>query len=148
MALRMPEAEPKLRVVHIGVDTDRFPSRWESEGADRRELLRQQRGWEGRDVVLFMGRIIPIKGVHWLLQILPELIERHPSVLLVIVGSPFYGSHRTTAYSRSLQRSLASMPLMFALCLTSHIPKCRTGFLVPTAPLYRPVSESLLAWSM
>lgn len=101
---RVPEAAAKVRVVPIGVDAERFLSRWEPEGAARRERLRQARGWQGRDVVLFMGRVIPLKGVHHLLSVLPRLAAEHPSVLLVVVGSPFYGSHRTTRYSRMLQR--------------------------------------------
>ncbi|WP_174806354.1 glycosyltransferase family 4 protein [Paenibacillus humicus] len=100
---RVPEAAHKLRVVHIGVDTARFLSRWEPEGAARREALRLARGWQDRDVLLFMGRIIPLKGVHHLLRVMPDIIALHPNVLLAVVGSPFYGSHRTTRYSRALQ---------------------------------------------
>ncbi len=103
VAGRVPEAAHKLRVVHIGVDTARFPSRWEPEGAARREALRHARGWQDRDVLLFMGRIIPLKGVHHLLRVMPDIIALHPNVLLAVVGSPFYGSHRTTRYSRALQ---------------------------------------------
>ncbi|OXM17587.1 glycosyltransferase family 4 protein [Paenibacillus herberti] len=101
---RVPEAAPKLRVVHIGVETERFLSRWELEGTLQRERLRLQRGWAGRDVILFMGRLIPLKGVHHLLNVMPRIIQEHPQTLLVVVGSPFYGSHRSTSYSRMLLR--------------------------------------------
>ncbi|AJY73612.1 glycosyltransferase family 4 protein [Paenibacillus beijingensis] len=104
VAERVPEAASKLRVVHIGVEPSRFLSRHSPEGEERRERLRSARKWEGRSVVLYMGRVVPYKGVHHLLRIMPRLIACHPDVLLVIVGSPFYGSHRTTSYSRGLQR--------------------------------------------
>jgi len=104
VASRVPEASGKIDVVHLGVDTRRFPSRFSPEGEARRAELRAARGWNGRTVVLFMGRVIPRKGVHHLLDVLPELAEAHPDALLVIVGSPYYGSHRTTAYSRGLAR--------------------------------------------
>ncbi|MCM3746856.1 glycosyltransferase family 4 protein [Paenibacillus pasadenensis] len=101
---RVPEVAPKLRVVHIGVDTERFVSRWDPDGESRRENLRISRGWQGRDVVLFMGRLIPLKGVHHLLAVMPWLIRDHPSILLVIVGSPYYGSHQSSKYSQMLTR--------------------------------------------
>ncbi|MGG4035165.1 glycosyltransferase family 4 protein [Paenibacillus cisolokensis] len=104
VARKVPEAASKLRVVHLGVDVNRFRSRFSPEGKARRERLRRRKGWEGRKVILFVGRLIPIKGVHHLFAALPELIAKHPKLLLVVVGSPFYGSHRTTPYSRKLRR--------------------------------------------
>lgn len=103
-AARVPAYAHKLRVVYPGVDTERFVSQYSPEGARRRMQLRSERGWAGRSVVLFMGRLLSIKGVHHLLQLMPRLIEEHPSVLLVIVGGAFYGSRRTTAYVRELHR--------------------------------------------
>ncbi|SEN76088.1 glycosyltransferase family 4 protein [Paenibacillus sp. OV219] len=103
-AARVPACAHKLRVVYPGVDTERFVSQYTQEGARRRMQLRSERGWAGRSVVLFMGRLLSIKGVHHLLQLMPRLIEEHPSVLLVIVGGAFYGSRRTTAYVNELHR--------------------------------------------
>jgi len=104
VARRVPESTHKISVAYLGVDTERFMSQYSSQGAARRELLRNARDWQGRSVVLFMGRLIPLKGVHHLLHLMPELIKQHPSVLLVIVGGAFYGSTRTTAYVRELHR--------------------------------------------
>ncbi|MBB3113653.1 spore coat protein SA [Paenibacillus phyllosphaerae] len=106
---RVPQAAHKVSVVYPGVETERFISQYVYEGAARRAQLRAMRGWEGRSVVLFMGRLLEIKGVHHLLRMLPRLIEQHPSILLVIVGGAFYGSTRTTTYSRMLHRMGANM---------------------------------------
>ncbi|UVI28664.1 glycosyltransferase family 4 protein [Paenibacillus spongiae] len=104
VAQRVPSCAHKVNVIYPGVDTDRFVSQFSFEGAIKREQLRFARGWNGRDVVLYMGRLIPMKGVHHLLRLLPELIKQHPPVLLVIVGGAFYGSQRTTSYVRELHR--------------------------------------------
>jgi glycosyltransferase involved in cell wall biosynthesis len=40
----------------------------------------------GRRCLLFLGRIHPKKGLERLLRILPEIIDRHPDILLVIAG--------------------------------------------------------------
>lgn len=103
-ARRVPQCANKLRVVYPGVDVERFPSQHSAAGALLRAELRTKRKWLGRSVVLFMGRLQEIKGVHHLLKLMPQLIQAHPSVLLVIVGGAFYGSRRTTPYVRKLHR--------------------------------------------
>nr|WP_286672187.1 glycosyltransferase family 4 protein [Cohnella hashimotonis] len=95
---RSPRSTAKLGVVYPGVDPAWFG------GRALREAVRSARGWQHRQIVLFAGRLIPLKGVHHLLAALPALVRRHPNVLMVIVGSPFYGSNRTSAYSRKLLR--------------------------------------------
>jgi spore coat protein SA len=104
VASKAPEVSAKLRVIYPGVDTERFPSQYSEEGSAIRERLRQKRGLSGKKVILFMGRLIPLKGVHHLLNIVPELAKSHPDLVVVIVGSPFYGSHRKTAYARNLEK--------------------------------------------
>lgn len=99
---KVPEARMKIRVVYPGVETRRFQSRYTAEGEAARRHHRERKGLAHRKVVMFLGRLIPLKGVHHLLSIVPRLIKVHPDLLVVIVGSPFYGSHRTTAYSRKL----------------------------------------------
>lgn len=99
---RVPSLGGKIRVNHLGVDAARFPGRSSAEGKKLREQGRAARGWGNRKVVLFVGRLIKQKGVHHLLSALPDIVAKHPDVLLVIVGSALYGSHRKTAYARSL----------------------------------------------
>jgi spore coat protein SA len=104
VASKVPDIAAKLRVIYPGVDTSRFLSQYSPEGMVRREALRQREGVTHRSVVLFMGRLIPLKGVHHLLRIVPQLALSNPEVLVVIVGSPFYGSHRKTRYALELDR--------------------------------------------
>lgn len=101
---KVPEAASKLRVIYPGVDTARFPSQYSPEGLMRRDMLRQREGLAGKSVVLFIGRLIPLKGVHHLLAVAPQLAALHPELVIVIVGSPFYGSHRKTKYAHQLER--------------------------------------------
>lgn len=94
---RVPRAASKIGVVYPGVDAERFAC-WDPEAE------RAARGWQHRRIVLYAGRLIPLKGVHLLLEALPGLIRRVPDALLVIVGGAFYGSGATTAYVRKLHR--------------------------------------------
>jgi len=97
VARRVPAAAQKTGVVHLGVEADRFTG-WS------KEQEKAARGWSGRRVVLFVGRLIPLKGVHLLLEALPELVREAPDVLVAIVGGPFYGKPAVTAYVRKLHR--------------------------------------------
>jgi spore coat protein SA len=86
-----------VSVVYPGVESDRFAGR-------DREAERARRGWKGRRIALYVGRLIPKKGVHHLMECLPDWSRKIPGFLLIIVGSAFYGSHRKTAYVRRLHR--------------------------------------------
>ncbi|MFD0675112.1 glycosyltransferase family 4 protein [Cohnella sp. GCM10027633] len=99
-----PGCSAKIRVNHLGVEAARFPARSSPEGQALRASGRSKRGWEGRQIVLFVGRLVPQKGVHHLLSAVPGIVAKHPEALFVIVGSAAYGSHRLTAYVRKLQR--------------------------------------------
>ncbi len=100
----VPQVAGKIRVNHLGVDAQRFPGRYSPEGRSMREGGRALRGWGDRPIVLYVGRLIPQKGVHHFLATLPELVSRVPDVLVVIVGSALYGSHRQTGYVKRLYK--------------------------------------------
>nr|WP_272915030.1 glycosyltransferase family 4 protein [Paenibacillus dendrobii] len=72
--------------------------RWNPYSEALRESKLVNKGWQGRRVVMYAGRLLPIKGVHHLLGALPEIVQAVPDVMVLIVGSPFYSSSRRTAY--------------------------------------------------
>lgn len=99
-----PALAGKLVVNHLGVDPARFPSRWLEEYQAVRQEYMESLGWAGCQVILFVGRFIPIKGVHHLLKAMPDILERHPNTRLLLVGGAFYGSNKTTPYVAKLHR--------------------------------------------
>lgn len=82
-------------VIPNGIDTQRF-ARLPSRDQARLDL-----GWKGSDrIVLYVGKVIPVKRVEWLL----EAIQRVPEARLVLVGGyreEFYGD----SYYQGLLRS-------------------------------------------
>ncbi|WP_274363840.1 glycosyltransferase family 4 protein [Paenibacillus thermotolerans] len=102
VAEKFPSAAMKIRVNYLGVDSKRFVSRWTSEGDKLRTKLLGSLGLEGRKILLFVGRLIEKKGVHHILKAMPAIIERHPEVILLVVGSADYGDNSSTPYVRSL----------------------------------------------
>jgi glycosyltransferase involved in cell wall biosynthesis len=62
-----------------------------------------------RRCVLFLGRVHPKKGLDRLLKILPELVSRHPNVLLIIAGDG------EPSYMRDIQN------VVYSTGLSSHV---------------------------
>jgi len=100
----------KLHVCRPGVDVDAFASKFVRGGREQREALREEFGYESKKMILYMGRLVPIKGVHHLLAALPDVLAEHDDAVLVICGSARVGSDRLTAYVRRLHRLGNAMP--------------------------------------
>ena len=70
-----------------GIDTNHFlPTPSASE-------LRAQLGLSDKKVIISVGRLVHRKGQDVLIQALPEIIKRHPSAHLLMVGEGPYRAH-------------------------------------------------------
>lgn len=107
---RYPGLDIPVYVNHLGVSLEDFVPRWTPTGEALRRARLAEFGWEGRKVVLFLGRLIPEKGVHVLLKAAPSVIREFPEALFLIVGSAFYGSPRETSYVRELKELAEAFP--------------------------------------
>ncbi len=75
----------KIHVCYHGVDTDLFSP--EAVDSMRTEEIRKRLGIdEGDLVILFLGRLEPVKGVIQLLQAMPSVLDRNPRARLLMVG--------------------------------------------------------------
>jgi len=100
----------KLHVCRPGVDADAFASKFVRAGREQGEALREELGYEHKKIILYMGRLVPIKGVHHLLAALPDVLAEHNDAVLVICGSARVGSDRLTPYVRRLHKLGNTMP--------------------------------------
>ena len=71
----------RVRVVTPGVDISAFSPRSRAEA--RRRL-----GLEGRRVLLFVGRLQPLKGPDVAIRAAGEALRAHPDAVLVVLGGP------------------------------------------------------------
>jgi len=75
----------KIRVVYNGVDPQKY-SREQVNDEKVREV-RQQYGLKDSDVmVLFLGRLVWVKGIDKLIAAMPHVLQKIPNAKLVIVG--------------------------------------------------------------
>lgn len=71
----------------------------------------------GRDVLLAVGRIDPVKNQSWLVEQMPALIQRHPNALLVLAGPCTHES-----YGPALESRIGELGLESHVLLTGKIP--------------------------
>lgn len=79
---RFPRAARKCVTVPNGVDTEFFSRRHESDLQE----LRHRYGLQDKDVILFVGRLTPEKGVHVLLEAMARVQKVAPGAVLVLAG--------------------------------------------------------------
>ncbi|WP_083573892.1 glycosyltransferase family 4 protein [Rossellomorea aquimaris] len=100
----------KVFVNHLGVDTAQFRSKWLSNLKKPRKAFKKIQNLESRKVLLYVGRLRKMKGIHHLLNVMPALIKKHPDICLVIVGSASYSSARKTKYVLKLEETAERFP--------------------------------------
>lgn len=115
---RMGVSQRRLHIISHGVDTRRF----QPEARPRPELAATLP--PGAKICLYVGHLIPRKGVSILLQAWPALAEKHPDAWLVLVGAvhrPTISSEQERqeieAYQNTLFKELQSLPRVV------HIPE-------------------------
>jgi glycosyltransferase involved in cell wall biosynthesis len=91
LARRLGHSGDNLRVVHNGVDVDRFRPR---EGGLP----------PGDPVVLFVGRVVPEKGVHLLLRAAARVAGRRRFKVRIVGSSGFSATDPLTPYEQELRR--------------------------------------------
>jgi glycosyltransferase involved in cell wall biosynthesis len=72
----------KIRIVPNGVDTERFRPR-----VDGCEKIRKRVSAGDRQIVLFVGRLIPRKGLSYLIEASKRVVQKRKDTLFVIVGN-------------------------------------------------------------
>jgi glycosyltransferase involved in cell wall biosynthesis len=89
-------------------------------------------------VILYLGRIVPKKGVHVLLRAFGELHRRQPRTMLVLAGS----RQGQPDYTRHLDRIIAEHGFHEAVRWTGFLNEAEKGGAWAAATLFSHVSES------
>jgi len=75
----------KIRVVYNGVDPQKYSQ--DQVSKDKVREIRQRYGVEDNDnMILFVGRLVWIKGVDKLIAAMPHVLQKIPNAKLIIVG--------------------------------------------------------------
>ncbi|MDR2699948.1 MAG: glycosyltransferase family 4 protein [Nitrososphaerota archaeon] len=75
-------APEKIRIVSNGVDTERY----KPIETEKQVILKRQFGLKETPVVLFVGNLIPRKGLTYLIEAAKQVVKTYPYTQFVIVG--------------------------------------------------------------
>jgi len=102
---RFPDSRQKIRTVHLGVDISRFEPASLKERTDTKQVYKLGRSF----IILFVGRVIPSKGVPLLIRAVKKVGEQISNTKLIIAGK---GSKSYIAKLKG-QASRLQVPVMF-----------------------------------
>ena len=88
--------ENRIDVIYNGVDTERFNPK-----VDGHEI-RHRYGLDGAPTVLYLGRLAPYKGVHYLIRAIPLVLRVRPHAKFLIAGSSRYDMLNLPGMAESL----------------------------------------------
>ena len=77
----------KTSVLPTGIDIKLFQHDENEIAAFRDKLEEHFPKLKGKKILLFAGRVAKEKNIEFLFKILPEILEKHPDVILLIAGS-------------------------------------------------------------
>lgn len=119
-----PEYAERFHVVFNATDTDVFKPY-------HNEALQQLAGLVNFDpnkrYLLYVGRLMPIKGVHVLLDAFREIHRLLPDVRLIITGASFFSAGVKTAYEQELMALADSVSE--AIVFTGFLPHEKLKYL-------------------
>lgn len=116
----IPQAGKKISVVYSGAETDLF-CQPDSEGYRlEKNRLKESIGLADKKIVLYVGRLIPDKGIHVLIEAMKQVMEERDDAALVVVGSSHLGENGSDAYVKSIRH--LSEELKGKALLTGFLP--------------------------
>ena len=96
-----PEHKNKIQTLYNGVNTTNFKKR-DKKTTDK---VRKKYDLGKGKVILYVGRIVPEKGLHILVGAFKEYHKKYKDAKLVIAGSSWFKEGRLTPYIKELKES-------------------------------------------
>jgi len=115
----------KIDVIYNGVDINEFRPR------SSREILVKYRIPEDGNIVLYVGRFSPIKGLLTLIRAFPFVLNLFPSTYFVFVGLP-----SSPEYFQKIVTLAKSLKVYEKCIFTSFIPRSDLPFVISRADVF------------
>lgn len=102
-----PVCNERAQVIYNGVDMDLFAS--PLRGHAKTKKVQKKLGLKCNRTILFVGRTVPVKGLHCLLDAMSLVLKTLTDAKLVVVGSPLFGAVAENDYLRRLKKQAEKM---------------------------------------
>jgi len=119
MKRRHPAYKHKFFTNHQGVDTRQF----HPHNSFVRARLRREWSVSGTTNILFVGRTVPMKGLHTLIKAIARLPKARKPLRLIVAGASWPGRKNNSSYLRRV--ILLAKRLHVRLTFTGYIPPAR-----------------------
>jgi len=104
LTVRDYEPNTQTFLLPTGIDPKIFEHDKEESAAFRERLEELFPQLKGKRILLFAGRVVKEKNIGFLLNILPEILAKHPDVILLIAGNgPDQGFIREEAKKKGIE---------------------------------------------
>lgn len=130
MKRRFPTYKRKFFTSHQGVDTHLF----RPHSPLNRARLRRAWSVSGTTNILFVGRTVPMKGLHTLVKAMARIPKRRKPLRLIIAGASWPGKKYHSPYIRKVKR--LAQQLHIRLTFTGYIPPARIHQIYQLADIF------------
>jgi len=111
---REKHPEERITVIYDGIDVDS----WIHQGEDIRNEMRQKWGYNKQNLIFVtIANLRPDKGVQYLVEAIPAVVERIPEARFVLVGSDWMGGK---LQARCKELSINDKVLFTGFCSDIH----------------------------
>lgn len=120
---RFPDCADRSTVIYNGIDTGAFSPAIKAN-KETRQLRKRLKVHHGQ-TILFVGRTVRVKGLHCVLNAMPEVLRNIPDAKLMVVGSPLFGAVSDAQYLHQMKkkaRSLGSAVAFTGFVASEKIP--------------------------
>ncbi|MEX2416293.1 MAG: glycosyltransferase family 4 protein [Paenibacillaceae bacterium] len=130
MKRRFPTYKHKFFTSHQGVDIHLFRPR---NPLDRARL---RRAWSvtGTTNILFVGRTVPMKGLHTLVKAMARIPKTRKPLRLIVAGASWPGKKHNSPYIRKIKH--LAQKLHIRLTFTGYIPPARIHHIYQLADIF------------
>jgi spore coat protein SA len=121
IAKKYPQAKDKVKTIYSGVDINEYEPIYSKKGRQTASKIRKLLNIpEDAFVLLYVGRLVPYKGCHMVIQAMKHVLGKYSNTHLVIVGSKWYGENGESDYVKKLRR--LAEPHRDRIHFTQYVP--------------------------